>query len=393
MARSTISYLWRDKKASQGFRCGVSLHSHTNQSKETLDFLANLGNQYPLTRPLLTRLEQRSERLHGLRIDYAASYWTPPMTPKLAFDLESRQIEKLELGPMVSITDHDSITAPMLLRTVPSARQIPVSVEWTVPYGLPGTPSAFHLGIHNLPSATGAEWMARMEAFTAIPQAERPAALLRDMLAELDELPGVLIVFNHPLWDLYRIGKQKHRFLVNDFLAVYGQFVHAIELNGLRNWDENREVTELAAKWNQLLISGGDRHGVEPNANLNLTRATSFTGFVQEVRRERQSHVLFMPQYAEPWKHRILNSTLAAVRDYPEFPEGSQRWDERVFHPDAEGKLRPLADLWFRGGAPVYLHALIVGVRLMGAAPVSSGLRLAWNEASSMRTALAERKA
>ena len=95
MARSTISYLWRDKKASQGFRCGVSLHSHTNQSKETLDFLANLGNQYPLTRPLLTRLEQRSERLHGLRIDYAASYWTPPMTPKLAFDLESRQIEKL----------------------------------------------------------------------------------------------------------------------------------------------------------------------------------------------------------------------------------------------------------------------------------------------------------
>jgi hypothetical protein len=57
MANSTISYLWRDKKASQGFRCGVSLHSHTNQSHETLDFLANLGNQYPMIRPLLTRLE------------------------------------------------------------------------------------------------------------------------------------------------------------------------------------------------------------------------------------------------------------------------------------------------------------------------------------------------
>ena len=108
------------------------------------------------------------------------------------------------------------------------------------------------------------------------------------------------------------------------------------------------EVTALAARWNQILISGGDRHGIEPNANLNLTRAASFTAFVHEVRRERQSHVLFMPQYAEPWKHRILNSTLAAVRDYPEFPEGSQCWDERVFHPDAEGKLRPLAELWFR---------------------------------------------
>ena len=48
MAQSTISYLWRDKKAPQGFRTGVSLHSHTNQSHETLDFLANFGNQYPL---------------------------------------------------------------------------------------------------------------------------------------------------------------------------------------------------------------------------------------------------------------------------------------------------------------------------------------------------------
>ena len=390
----TVSYLWREPKAAEGFQTGVSLHSHTNQSRETLDFIAELSTEWGLLQPIMRWLERRSLEYTGIRPDYARSYWTPPLTPRLAFDLERTQIEdKLQLPAMVSLTDHDDIQAPLLLRSLSSARQIPVSVEWTVPYGLPGTPSAFHLGIHNLPSATGAEWMARMEAFTAIPQAARPAALLRDMLAELDELPGVLIVFNHPLWDLYRIGKQKHRFLVNDFLAVYGQFVHAIELNGLRNWDENREVTELAAKWNQLLISGGDRHGVEPNANLNLTRATSFTGFVQEVRREQQSHVLFMPQYAEPWKHRILNSTLAAVRDYPEFPEGSQRWDERVFHPDAEGKLRPLADLWFRGGAPVYLHALIVGVRLMGAAPVSSGLRLAWNEASSMRTALAERKA
>jgi hypothetical protein len=71
-----------------------------------------------------------------------------------------------------------------------------------------------------------------------------------------------------------------------------------------------------------LLISGGDRHGVEPNANINLTNATSFNEFVHEVRKERRSNVLFMPQYAEPWKHRILQSTMDAIRDYPEFPAG-----------------------------------------------------------------------
>ena len=386
----SVSYLWREPHAAAGFTAGVSLHSHTNQSKETLDFIAELSTDWGVLQPLMRWCERRCQRTTGIRPDYARSYWTPPLTPRLAFDLERTQIEdKLQLPAMVSLTDHDDIQAPMLLRSLASARQIPVSLEWTVPYGA----TAFHIGIHNLPSATGAQWMGRMAAFTAVPAAERPAKLLKEMLAELDELPGVLIVFNHPLWDLYRIGDAKHRLLVNDFLAVYGQFCHAVELNGLRNWDENREVATLAAQWNQVLISGGDRHGVEPNANLNLTRARSFTEFVQEVRRDRQSHILFMPQYAEPWKHRILNSTLAAIRNYPDFPEGSQRWDDRVFHPDAEGNTRQLSELWRGGRAPVYLSAVLAFVRLLGAAPLSSGLRLAWNDRTAMRTTLAARKA
>jgi hypothetical protein len=389
----TVSYLWREPQAAAGFTAGVSLHSHTNQSKETLDFIAELSTEWGVLQPIMRWCERRCMRFTGIRPDYARSYWTPPLTPRLAFDLERMQIEdKLQMQAMVSITDHDDIRAPMLLRSLASARQIPVSVEWTVPFGPAEAPSAFHLGIHNLPSATGAEWMRRMEEFTAIPVGQRPVKMLTEMLAELDELPGVLIVFNHPLWDLYRIGKAKHRFLVNDFLAVNGQFCHAVELNGLRNWNENREVATLARQWNQLLISGGDRHGVEPNANVNLTRAASFTEFVHEVRRDRISHVLFMPQYAEPWKHRLLNSTLAAIRNYPEFPEGSRRWDERVYHPDKEGKMRPLSELWTAGRAPVYLSAVLSGVRMMGTGPVSSGLRLAWNEAGAMRTALAERK-
>ena len=74
MAQSTISYLWRDPHASRGFRTGVSLHSHTNQSTETLDFLANFGNQFPVLRPFLSRMERRSESEYGIRIDYARAY-------------------------------------------------------------------------------------------------------------------------------------------------------------------------------------------------------------------------------------------------------------------------------------------------------------------------------
>jgi hypothetical protein len=382
MADSTISYLWRDSKATEGFRTGISLHSHTNQSHETLDFLANLGNQYPMIRPLLTRLEQRSEQMHKLRVDYAASYWTPPMTPKLAFDLETRQIEKLNLASMVSITDHDTINAPMLLRMVPSARQIPVSVEWTAPYG----EQSFHLGVHNLPSGRANEWMATLAEYTANPNDERFTEILR----ALHDEPNVLVVFNHPLWDLYLVGETRHQFLVNEFLLKNGNYLHALELNGLRNWDENRAVRRLADQWNMLLISGGDRHGVEPNANLNLTNAMSFTEFVHEIRREKKSSMLFMPQYAEPWKHRLLQSTIDAIRHYPEFPLGSRTWDERVYHPDAAGVIRPLCELWPKGAAPRAMSLLIGMVQLMGAAPLSGGLRMAWSESRQLRVALGE---
>jgi hypothetical protein len=318
-----------------------------------------------------------------LRIDYAASYWTPPLTPKLAFDLESRQIEKLGIAPMVSISDHDNIKAPMLLRTVPSARHIPVSVEWSAPYG--GVQD-FHLGIHNLPSAKAAEWMARLEEYTAHPSDER----LTEILAALNDEPNVLVVFNHPLWDLFTIGAAKHNFLVNEFLQKNGQYLHALELNGLRNWDENRAVRQLAGQWNMVLISGGDRHGIEPNANINLTNATTFTEFVHEIRREKRSRVLFMPQYAEPWKHRILRSTIDAIRDYPEFPQGSRTWDERVYHPNAQGVDTPLSQMWPKGSAPFLAKWGLAMVRLLGQRPVSSGLRMAWSESKQLRLALGD---
>jgi hypothetical protein len=382
MASSTISYLWRDPNAARGFRSGVSLHSHTNQSQETLDFLANVGNQYPLIRPLMSRLERRSEQMHGLRVNYAASYWTPPMTPKLAFDLESEQIEKLDIAPMVSLSDHDNIKAPMLLRTVASARQIPVSVEWSAPYGV----QSFHLGVHNLPSARATEWMDTLAAYTANPSDER----LTEILVALHNEPNVLVIFNHPMWDLYLVGKEKHEFLVNEFLHKNGNYLHALELNGLRHWDENRRVRRLAEKWNMLLISGGDRHGVEPNANINLTNASTFTEFVHEIRREKKSDMLFMPQYAEPWKHRILRSAIDAIREYPEFPQGSRSWDERVYHPDANGVSRSLRELWPDGTPPWAMTWSLRLVQLMGKGLVSGGLKIAWSESHQLRLALGE---
>jgi hypothetical protein len=379
---SSVSYIWRNPEVTADFRSGVSLHSHTNQSRETLKFLAMLGSRYPFMRRLMQRLEVRSEANHGMRVDYGLSYWTPPMPPKLAFDLESDQIERLGLEPMVSLTDHDSIQAALLLQTVWGKQDSPISVEWTVPYGA----QAFHLGVHNLPRATACDWMESFGSYTAHPSGRQ----LKEILAALCAEPGVLIVFNHPVWDLYRVGEEEHSHLVNDFLRETRAWIHAIELNGLRNWRENRDALRLAEKWGMPAISGGDRHGLEPNANINLTHATCFDEFVREIRDDKMSRVLFMPQYAQPWKHRILRSAIDAVTCYPHFPQGSQNWDERVYHPDANGVVRPLASLWPDGTAPRAMRWGVSAVQLMGRGVLSGGLRMAWSEEHELRLALEE---
>ncbi len=159
MSQSTVSYLWREPKAAAGFATGVSLHSHTSQSRETLDFIADLSTDHAWMQPIIRWCERRSLRFAGIQPDYARAFWTPPLNPRLAFELEAGQIETgLQLRALVSLSDHDDISAPLLLRTLPSARHIPVSTEWSVPYANPSAaqiskPTAFHLGIHNLPSA------------------------------------------------------------------------------------------------------------------------------------------------------------------------------------------------------------------------------------------------
>ena len=57
LSRTSISYLWREPDAAKGFAAGVSLHSHTNQSNETLDFIAELSTDWRPLQPIMRWLE------------------------------------------------------------------------------------------------------------------------------------------------------------------------------------------------------------------------------------------------------------------------------------------------------------------------------------------------
>ncbi len=363
-----ITCFWKEPRAGKPYRTAVSLHSHTNHSKEGLFFIGKYANRSRILRTALATQKEKAMRERGISVDFRQAYWTPPLPPLAAFALEKSQIEdELGMESMVSISDHDNIEAPMLLRVVPEARRIPVSVEWTAPFqGV-----VFHIGVHNLPSGRAESIMADLAEYTQNPSGKR----LPEMLSALHEIPEVLVVLNHPLWDLVGNGPERHESALRALLCAHGQFLHALELNGMRSWQENQSVLHLSEACNQQVISGGDRHGCEPNANLNLTNAGSFTEFVHQIRQERFSHVLFMPQYTEPFALRALQTLLDATREYPDYPIGSQHWYERAFHPNSAGVIRPMKELWVR--PPFYVRHFLSVVRLLERAPVRKAVQFA----------------
>ncbi|WP_321475459.1 hypothetical protein [uncultured Paludibaculum sp.] len=295
----------------RAFRAAVSLHSHTTHSMERLDHVRSIAALF-----------------RGL-------WWTPPLAPAPALRLERGQIEGLGLRPLVSITDHDNIDAPLLLRAQDGSRDMPVSVEWTVPWGS----TFFHLGLHNLPPRRATDRMRVLAGFTAQPN----AADLPGILDWLAEDPSVLIVFNHPLWDEKGLAPGEHERAAREFLRLHRPWIHALELNGLRPWSDNRRVLRWARESSLPAVAGGDRHGCEPNVLLNVTNACTFHEFVEEVRDEGLSRVLAMPAYRQPRGRRITADVLSV---FSRQADGS-RWTDRVLV-QRQGTLVSLRELWAR---------------------------------------------
>jgi hypothetical protein len=300
-------------------------------------------------------------------VDFERACWTPPLAPKLAYETEKNQIENvLGLGSLISITDHDNIEAPTLLRTVKETAQIPVSLEWSIPFG----GMIFHFGVHNLPSGLASAIVTELDAFTRNPCDKR----LCELLATLDQFPDVLVVFNHPLWNQSRPGAQQDGQVLDRFLRLTIKFLHAFEFNASRSSKENNDVIKLADRWQRPLVSGGDRHGCDPSGALNLTRAETFAEFVGEIRHDQRSHVLVMPQYNEPVIIRTTRTLLDVIRNYPEFPIGSRRWDNRIFHPHPPtGSDLPLSAFW--KAPPAYIERTFTCIRLLENVAVQRVLR------------------
>lgn len=355
----TKSYLYHSSKdrLPDHLGTGVSLHSHTSRSRETMSFIPRYVDKVPYMTGRIRHLEAKYREHHGQDFDYSRVWWTPPLEPKAAFDLEASQIgDKLGRPALVSLSDHDNVDAGFALEMFASASGAPISLEWTVPV----ENSFLHLGVHNLQPGRARLLEGALREAT---QAPSPDAI-EDMLVELECDPATLIVLNHPLWDEARMGNDYHRRILNDFFTRHGHHIHALELNGLRCPRENAEVATLAAEKDLPLVGGGDRHGCEPNAILNLTRARTFAEFAAEIRDGAPTHTVYMPQYEEPLRVRVLQVMSDVLRTYDDFEASRRRWSDRIFFLCEDATVRRLSDVW-TGNGPDIVGQFVAAMRLM----------------------------
>lgn len=119
------------------------------------------------------------------------------------------------------------------------------------------------------------------------------------------------------------------------------------------------------------VVSGGDRHGLTANAVVNLTTASSWGGFVREIREWRMSQILILPAYRDHLVARKLAVVADVLRPYPANPAGPRRWIDRVSC-EWQGQVRPLAFHWPDGG-PVWVRAAVMAFRAL-TSPVAVAL-------------------
>lgn len=364
-----LRFLWRGGEAHSGFRRGVSLHSHTLHSRELLNFIPRLCKRSAVFGHAVRMWEARYQARWGRPVDYSRAWWTPPVCANQALHIETEQIESLlGIGALVSITDHDNMDAARLLSMTNARGSVIWSVEWTVPYrGI-----FLHLGVHNIsPKEVDARFTAMME-FTRQPDERN----LSELLEWLHEDAGSLVILNHPLWDESGVGPELHASTVGTFLERYGQFIHGLELNGLRSWHENKSALQLAHRFSLPAVSGGDRHGHEPNALLNLTNAASFSEFSEEIRTGRQSEILVMPQYRQCRTLRLMQNVFDIVGRQPAHSFGWTDICDRVFHVCEDGSERALSQI-LAGRSSRLSMALNAAAHISRLRPFRSALRLA----------------
>ena len=349
-------------------RAAVSLHSHSECSRETLEFIPRVATRIPVVANLYERSLAQYQRENGRPLEFVEWYFRPPATPCAVIDSERTQLERrLDLPGMVSLTDHDTVEGPIALRTN-GRSEVPLSFEWSVPFRR----SLFHLGVHGISPASIDQTMRALADYMARPPIDQ-SRRLGELLDGLGECPETFVVLNHPYWDLARVGQLRHDSALLALLRAHHDRIHALELNGYRTWSENRCVLPLATGFGIPVVGGGDRHGLAPNTIVNLTRASNLAEFAHELRVDRFSCCVVFPEYRDPFVARVLETVADILRPNHRHHRGQTTWADRVFT-TMNGREQSVASMW--EGEPLWLRGALTVTRAIGSPPFTRAFEL-----------------
>src|SRR5690242_4523156 len=93
-ATTNLQFFWRDACVGKDFRSGVSLHSHTMYSEESLEMVPRYTAHVPYLGAAIRRALAAYARKIGSELDFRRAFWTPPLTPRKAYRLEEKQIQR-----------------------------------------------------------------------------------------------------------------------------------------------------------------------------------------------------------------------------------------------------------------------------------------------------------
>jgi predicted metal-dependent phosphoesterase TrpH len=284
------------------FRYAVSLHNHSCHSIEKLAALNHVVKKTYM-RPL-SGILQSSFGLGGIaNLNYAEVTFNPPYTPEDVYRMEAESAARWGFqGVHLAITDHDEFAGNLaLLQERPDLKgHIAVSEELSLWFH----GHLFHLGVCHLPESRAEETHAQIQA------AARDQRY--DELFETLAASGCLVVFNHPLlpW-----GPEAKIIPATELLSRYGWAIHALEVNGMRPYEENQRVLELAQQWRKPVVGGGDSHLLVASSILSLSSAATFKDFIAEVK-DGHAVPFVTPDYFAPLRWKLFLRVLFFISRY-----------------------------------------------------------------------------
>jgi hypothetical protein len=184
LRNTRLHIISRKSELAEKARTGVSMHCHTEHSKEMLDFVPHYAEKLPIIAQFWRRERDRYVKREGKAIDFSTAFWSPPLGPEQVYDIERSQINEGGLAAIVSLTDHDSIDSTLKVNETNANSSAPISMEWTVPFDY----GFFHVGVHNLPTDRAAELTATLLEYT-FDTSNHTNERLTEMFAMLNEIP------------------------------------------------------------------------------------------------------------------------------------------------------------------------------------------------------------